>query len=31
VTPDVQWIQRPGGDGSAAVIVVGGVRARVGF
>jgi hypothetical protein len=31
VTPDVQWIQRPGGDGAAAGIFVGGVRARVGF
>lgn len=31
VTPDVQWIQRPGGDGSAPRILVGGVRARVGF
>jgi len=31
VTPDLQWIQRPGGDGSAPDIFVGGVRARVGF
>ena len=31
VTPDLQWIQRPGGDGSAPDVVVGGVRARVGF
>ena len=31
VTPDVQWIQRPGGDGSAPDVFVGGVRARVGF
>ena len=31
VTPDVQWIQRPGGDGSAPHVFVGGVRARVGF
>jgi carbohydrate-selective porin OprB len=31
VTQDLQWIQRPGGDGSAPAIFVGGVRARVGF
>ena len=31
VTPDVQWIQRPGGNGSAPDVFVGGVRARVGF
>ena len=31
VTPDMQWIQRPGGDGSASDIFVVGVRARVGF
>ena len=31
VTPDVQWIRRPGGDGTAPAIVVAGVRARVGF
>jgi carbohydrate-selective porin OprB len=27
----VQWIRRPGGDGTAPAIVVAGVRARVGF
>ena len=31
LTPDMQWIRRPGGDGSAPGIFVGGVRARVGF
>ena len=31
VTPDLQWIQRPGGDRSAPDVFVGGVRARVGF
>ncbi len=31
LTPDVQWIQRPGGDGSAPDVLVGGVRATVGF
>ena len=31
VTPDLQWIQRPGGDGSAPDIFVGGLRARMGF
>ena len=31
VAPDVQWIRRPGGDGTAPAIVVAGVRARVGF
>jgi len=31
VTPDLQWIQRAGGDGSAPGVFVGGVRARVGF
>ena len=31
VTPDVQWIRRPGGDASAPTIVVAGLRARVGF
>jgi hypothetical protein len=31
VTPDVQWIQRPGGDGSAPAVVVVGVRMRVAF
>jgi hypothetical protein len=31
VTPDLQWIQRPGGDGSAPGVFVGGFRARVGF
>jgi len=31
VTPDVQWIRRPGGDGSAPHVFVGGVRARVAF
>jgi hypothetical protein len=31
VTPDVQWIARPGGNRSALGIFVGGVRARLGF
>jgi carbohydrate-selective porin OprB len=29
VSPDVQWIRRPGGDGSASTVFVAGVRARV--
>jgi high affinity Mn2+ porin len=31
VTPDVQWIRRPGGDPAAPTIFVAGLRARVGF
>lgn len=31
VTPDLQWIRRPGGDASASDVFVAGVRARVGF
>jgi len=31
VTPDMQWIHRPGGDGSTPHVLVAGVRARVGF
>ncbi|HJU24317.1 MAG TPA: carbohydrate porin [Casimicrobiaceae bacterium] len=31
VSPDLQWIRRPGGNGSAPDIVIGGVRARIGF
>lgn len=31
LTPDVQWIQRPGGDGGAPAVVVIGVRMRVAF
>ena len=31
VTPDVQWIRRPGGDPAAPTIVVAGLRARLGF
>jgi hypothetical protein len=31
VSPDLQWIRRPGGDASAPTIFVGGVRARVGL
>ena len=31
VSPDVQWIRRPGGNGSAPDVVIGGVRARIGF
>lgn len=31
LTPDVQWIQRSGGNGSAPDVFVSGVRARVGF
>jgi hypothetical protein len=31
LTPDVQWILRPGGDGSAPAVFVAGVRARFRF
>jgi len=31
VSPDLQWILRPGGNGTAPTAFVGGVRARVGF
>jgi hypothetical protein len=31
ITPDLQWIQRPGGDGSAPTTTIVGLRARVGF
>jgi len=31
LTPDVQWIRRPGGDASASDVFVGALRARVGF
>jgi len=31
ITPDLQWIQRPGGDGAADDVKVLGLRARVGF
>lgn len=31
VTPDVQWIRRPGGDAAAGHVLVAGVRARVAF
>ena len=31
VSPDLQWIQRPGADGRAATTTAFGLRARVGF
>ena len=31
LTPDLQWIRQPGGDGSAAAIKVVGLRAKLGF
>jgi len=31
ITPDLQWIQRPGGDGSAPTATVIGLRARIGI
>jgi high affinity Mn2+ porin len=31
LTPDLQWIRRPGGDGSAPAITVVGLRAKIGF
>lgn len=31
LTPDIQWIRRPGGDGAAQAITVVGLRAKVGF
>lgn len=31
LSPDFQWIQRPGGNGNASTVKVGGVRARIGF
>lgn len=31
LTPDFQWISRPGGDGSAETIKVAGLRAKLGF
>lgn len=30
ITPDLQWIARPGGDAAAPTIVIGGLRARIG-
>lgn len=31
LTPDIQWIRRPGGDGTAHAITLVGLRAKVGF
>ncbi len=31
LTPDIQWIRRPGADGAAQAITVAGLRAKVGF
>jgi len=31
LTPDLQWIRQPGGDGSAAAVKVLGLRAKLGF
>ena len=31
LTPDAQWMQRPGGDATAPGVFVGGIRARVAF
>jgi hypothetical protein len=31
LTPDFQWIRRPGGDGSADAVKVAGLRAKLGF
>jgi high affinity Mn2+ porin len=31
LTPDIQWIRRPGGDGAAPTITLVGLRAKIGF